>query len=68
LELIHLKGGGHNETEVADIIVEGKIQTIKPTPDEIEDNDGLELALIAFNINRRDYGRLRQMIDVLNGL
>ena len=35
---------------------------------EIEDNDALELARIAFNFNRRDYGRLRQMIDVLNGL
>jgi uncharacterized protein (TIGR00730 family) len=50
------------------IIIEGKIEAIKPTLDEIEDNDGLELARIAFNFNRRDYGRLRQMIDVLNGL
>jgi hypothetical protein len=54
--------------DFADIIVEGKIVSIKPTPDEIEDNEGLELARIAFNFNRRDYGRLRQMIDVLNGL
>ncbi len=54
--------------DFADIIVEGKITVIKPTPDEIEDNDGLELARIAFNFNRRDYGCLRQMIDVLNGL
>src|SRR5271157_5732165 len=54
--------------DFADIIVEGKIAAIKPTPDEIEDNDELELARIAFNFNRRDYGRLRQMIDVLNGL
>ena len=28
---------------------------------------GWNLARIAFNFNRRDYGRLRQMIDVLNG-
>jgi len=54
--------------DFADIIVEGKIAAIKPTPDETEDNDGLELARIAFCFNRRDYGRLRQMIDVLNGL
>jgi uncharacterized protein (TIGR00730 family) len=54
--------------DFADIIVEDKIETIKPTPDEIEDNDALELTRIAFNFNRRDYGRLRQMIDVLNGL
>jgi len=51
-----------------DIIAEGKMAAIKPTPEEIEDADGLELARIAFNFNRRDYGRLRQMIDVLNGL
>jgi hypothetical protein len=52
----------------SDIIVEGKIQAIKPTPEEVEDNDHLQLARIAFNFNRRDYGRLRQLIDVLNGL
>jgi len=51
-----------------DIVVEGKIQVIKPTPEEIEDEDNLDLARIAFNFNRRDYGRLRQLIDVLNGL
>jgi uncharacterized protein (TIGR00730 family) len=54
--------------DFAGIIVEGKIEAIKPTLDEIEDKDELELARIAFNFNRRDYGRLRQMIDVLNGL
>jgi uncharacterized protein (TIGR00730 family) len=52
----------------SDIIVEGKIEVIKPTPDEVEDNDHLNLARIAFAFNRRDYGRLRQLIDVLNGL
>ena len=55
-------------SDFADIIVDGKIQVVKPTPDEIEDNDNLELARIAFSFNRRDYGRLRQMIDVLNGV
>jgi uncharacterized protein (TIGR00730 family) len=54
--------------DFADIVVEGKIAAIKPTPEEIEDKEDLELARIAFNFNRRDYGRLRQMIDVLNGL
>jgi len=54
--------------DFADIIAEGKMAAIQPTPEEIEDADGLELARIAFNFNRRDYGRLRQMIDVLNGL
>jgi len=34
----------------------------------VEDEDHLELARIGFNFNKRDYGRLRLMIDVLNGL
>jgi uncharacterized protein (TIGR00730 family) len=54
--------------DFADIIVEGKIQAVKPTPEEVEHNEHLELKRIAFNFNRRDYGRLRQLIDVLNGL
>ena len=53
--------------DFADIIVGGKIEVIKPTPDELEDKDRLDLARIAFNFNRRDYGRVRQLIDVLNG-
>jgi len=52
----------------SDVIVEGKIKIIDPTPEEVEDNDNLNLARIAFNFNRRDYGRLRQLIDVLNEL
>jgi len=54
--------------DFSDIIIEGKIKSIKPTPEEIEDQDDLELKRIAFNFNRRDYGRLRQLIDGLNGL
>jgi len=53
--------------DFADIITEGKIEPIKPTDDEVEDNDNLELSRIAFAFNRRDYGRLRQLVDVLNG-
>lgn len=54
--------------DFAGIIVDGKIRVIKPTPEEVEDRDNLELKRIAFNFNRRDYGRLRQLIDTLNGL
>jgi uncharacterized protein (TIGR00730 family) len=54
--------------DFSDIIVEGKIQAVKPAPEEVEHNEHLELKRIAFNFNRRDYGRLRQLIDVLNGL
>jgi hypothetical protein len=54
--------------DFADVIIEGKIQVVKPAPEEVEHNEHLELKRIAFNFNRRDYGRLRQLIDVLNGL
>jgi hypothetical protein len=53
--------------DFANIIVGGKIEPIEPTPDEVEDNDNLDLARITLPFNRRDYGRLRQLIDILNG-
>jgi uncharacterized protein (TIGR00730 family) len=54
--------------DFADIILGPPIKCIEPTPEEREDNDELGLQRIAFGFNRRDYGRLRQLIDVLNGL
>jgi uncharacterized protein (TIGR00730 family) len=53
--------------DFADIVVNGKIEVISPTPDETEDDDHLHLARIAFPFNRRDYSRLRQLINVVNG-
>ena len=52
--------------DFSDIIMEGKIRVIKPTPDEVANKEHVELKRIAFAFNRRDYGRLRQLIDVLN--
>ena len=52
--------------DFADILLDGKIEVIQPTPEEAEDRDRLDLARIAFNFNRRDYGGVRQLIDVLN--
>jgi hypothetical protein len=54
--------------DFADIIAGEPIKWIQPTPEEVEGGDNLDLARIAFGFNRRDYGRLRQLIDVLNGL
>jgi len=51
-----------------DIISGPPIQRVEPAPEELEDGDNVELPRIAFGFNRRDYGRLRQLIDVLNGL
>jgi uncharacterized protein (TIGR00730 family) len=57
---------GLNE-DFADIITGGRIECIEATPEEREDNQFLHLPRIGFEFNKRDYGRLRQMIDVLNG-
>lgn len=57
---------GLNE-DFADIVTGPKMQVIEPTPDEREDNDCLDLQRIAFGFDRRQYGRLRQLIDALNG-
>jgi len=54
--------------DFADIIVGPKIQKIQATPEEVEDGDNVDFPRIAFGFNRRDYGRLRQLYDVLNGL
>ena len=56
---------GLNE-DFADIITGDKIHLIEPTPEEREDNQFLDLQRIAFGFNRKDYGRLRQLIEVLN--
>jgi uncharacterized protein (TIGR00730 family) len=54
--------------DFADINIGAPIKRIDPTPEEREDNDCLDLQRIAFGFNRRDYGRLRQLVDVLNSL
>lgn len=52
--------------DFADIIAGAPFQRIEPTSEEAEDGEHLNLQRIAFGFNRRDYGRLRQLIDVLN--
>ncbi len=54
--------------DFGDINTGEPIRRIEPTPDEVEDHEHVDLPRIAFNFNRKDYGRLRQMIDVLNSL
>ncbi len=54
--------------DFADIVAGPPISRIDPTPEEVADDDNLHLAPIALGFNRRDYGRLRQFIDVLNRL
>jgi uncharacterized protein (TIGR00730 family) len=51
-----------------DIISGAPIRVTRPLPEEREDPDFVDLPRIAFGFNRRDYGRLRLMIDRLNAL
>ncbi len=52
--------------DFADIVRGPNMQVIPPTAAELEDHDCVELPRLAFGFDRRSYGRLRQMIDVLN--
>jgi len=54
--------------DFADIVIGPEMKVIEPTPEELADDDNIDLPRIAFGFNRRDYGRLRQLIDVLNRL
>jgi uncharacterized protein (TIGR00730 family) len=54
--------------DFADIIIGSEIKRVEPTPEELADSDHPELPRIAFGFNRRDYGRLRRLIEVLNSL
>jgi len=52
--------------DFADIITGEKFQAIQATSEEVEDDDFVSLPRLAFGFDRRSYGRLRQLIDVLN--
>src|SRR6266545_3849990 len=54
--------------DFADIVIGPPIRRIEPTPEEREDTDYIDMPRIGFGFNRRDYGRLRQLIDMLNNL
>ncbi|HEX9756417.1 MAG TPA: TIGR00730 family Rossman fold protein [Nitrospiria bacterium] len=52
--------------EFKDILNEGKISRSSPFPEEINEENLSKLNRLAFTFNRKDFGRLRQMIDLLN--
>jgi hypothetical protein len=54
--------------EFADILVSGVIRTTNPLPPERSDQDHLELPRLALRFDRTHYGRLRMLINRLNGL
>ena len=52
--------------DFSDIITGEKIHITPALKEEIEDRDVVNLPRVAFGFDRRQYGRLRQLIDVLN--
>ena len=54
--------------DFADLVEEGTIERIPSTPAESADVDHPELERIAFTFARRNYGRLRVLVDRLNEL
>ncbi len=52
--------------DFADLVAGEKFTRIETTAEERDDEDWVELPQIAFGFNRRDYGRLRQLIEALN--
>lgn len=54
--------------EFADIVSGEPMQVIEPTEAEKADDDNLHLDRLAFRFDRRRFGRLRQLINVLNDL
>ena len=52
--------------DFTDIIIGQPVHRVEASPEEREDEDHVDLPRIAFEFNRRDYGRLRQLVDVLN--
>ena len=53
-------------TDFADILVEGQFRLGDPLPEEKDEPDLATLPRLIFRFNRREYGRLRQLIDCLN--
>ncbi len=54
--------------QFADICIEGGIEATPPLPPEVADDDELDLARVVLQFDRRQHGRLRELIDALNRL
>ncbi len=54
--------------EFRDIVVSGGLERAKPFPPEVAGDDHLDLPRIALRFDRRSMGRLRVLLDRLNGL
>jgi len=50
------------------MLTEGKIERSDPLPDEADELELLHLPRLALWFNRKDFGKLRQMIDLINSI
>ena len=53
--------------EFPDLLVEGSISQVKALPEEADEPEIADLPRIVFRFNSGSHGRLRQLIDHLNG-
>jgi uncharacterized protein (TIGR00730 family) len=70
LRMRHAPGDAELESlnrQFADLITRGRIERIDATPAEIADGDALDLERLLVPFDRRNYARLRELIDRLNG-
>ena len=54
-------------SDFRDILVDGQFTLTPALPAERDEPDLLRLPRLAFHFNRRNFGRLRQLIDLVNG-
>jgi uncharacterized protein (TIGR00730 family) len=52
--------------EFADLLTRGRIERIDATPPEVADGDALDLERLLVPFDRRNYARLRELIDRIN--
>jgi uncharacterized protein (TIGR00730 family) len=51
-----------------DIVLSGEIRATNAYPEEVDDAEKSHLPRIAFHFSRRSFGRLRQLINTINGV
>lgn len=59
---------GRLSEEFGDIITRDALEPVEPSPEEIKDDDAVDLPRLALWFDRMRFGRLRQLIDRLNEL
>ena len=52
--------------EFGDIVASGAIERIDATPSEVDDDDVVDLPRLAFRFDRRNWARVRELIDAVN--